>query len=111
MHTIALVISLSLDITHFEGEKALFVEAGPAIISNHGVGIDKQIFRKGEFQADFGVFRLYNTNSKMGTNWNFITTLRYGPVVMRHISHGSAFGIAPNKANAGYNFIGLEFNL
>ena len=107
----ALLMSVYIETTHFKGKPAAFMECGPAIVSTVGAGIDKQLFKKGNLSLDFGAMYLYHTNSKMGTNWNFITTFRYKAVVFRHISHGSALGIEPDKANAGYNFIGLEFKL
>ena len=106
-----LLFSAYVETTHFQGQPAAFVECGPAIVSNLGVGADKNLFTKNGFSLDFGAMYLYQTNYKMGTNWNFMTTVRYKRLIFRHISHGSAFGIEPNKANAGYNFIGVEFKL
>ena len=106
----ALLLAIMIDGAHFKGESAVFLDAGPAIVSTLGVGADKQIYKKGRLSFDFGAFYLYEKNDRMGTNLNFITTIRYRALVYRHISHG-AFGIAPDKANAGYNFIGLQFQL
>ncbi len=107
----SMFLSIFLDASHFKGEPAVFLDSGPTIVSPLGVGIDKRLAQTNTVSFDMGAFYLFKTNELMGTNLNFIITVRYKKLIYRHISHGATFGIAANKANAGYNFIGLEFQL
>ncbi len=104
-------VSFTVDVSHFKGDSAIFIDTGPFIVSTLGLGAEKTVYKKNHLSLGIGAIYLYQTNQKTGTNWNITTTLRYRSIIYRHISHGSLFGIEPNKANAGYNFVGLEFEL
>jgi len=106
--TLAVTASLAVDTMHYQGKPAVFVNAGPVIVSSIGYGADQRLYKNGRFSIDSGVFYLYNTDRGMGGHINFITTFRYKKVVFRHISHTL---IEPGTDNLGYNFLGLEYQI
>lgn len=61
-----------------------------------------------------GAARLNGLTPMNGTQWNFGVHLRYAidinwSLVLDHYSHGSAFGIAKDKSNRGWNLLGVAY--
>lgn len=123
-------LSATADIVHAPGTSAIFVEHRPAQIPVATIGGYYQGSRGDSAliavellspkvlgcRAGIGPAYVPNTNEVNGTRWNFSLSLycyrlRSAELVVRHISHGADFGIARERANLGWNFVGLSFSL
>lgn len=77
-----------------------------------GAGVDYKLFDGKKADFSFGLVWLAATNRMNGTNLNSHFELSYDlspeiGITVSHISHGSKFGIEPNKPNRGWNFVGI----
>lgn len=82
--------------------------------NNYGLGGTYDVSR-GRTEAGLGLIYVRNTDEDLGTNLNFLLRAGYcWPkycLSIIHISHGSALGIEPDKANSGLNFLIMERKL
>lgn len=77
------------------------------------VGLDHQ-WRFTDWNFGLGAVKISDTTKLNGTEWNFDLSAQYklgggAFLEFRHYSHGSMFGIAADKSNRGWNFLGLGY--
>lgn len=123
-------LSATADVVHAPGTSAIFIDyrvpqvpltyiggyyQGP--IGDSGlVAVELLSPRLLGCHAGIGPAYVQNINDANGTRWNFSLSLycfrwKSAHFVVRHISHGADFGIAPDRANLGWNFVGVSLPL
>ena len=79
-----------------------------------GIGGERQVIKYRRCTGHFGLVWLDKTTSLNGTHLNFSTSARCRltkrtNLLFRHWSHGTAIGIENNRANKGFNLLGIEW--
>lgn len=79
-----------------------------------GMGIDYELLQDKEATLDIGIVWLDKVNRMNGTQLNSHFELQHKltnqlSLSLSHISHGSKFGIEPNRPNRGWNWVGLTW--
>lgn len=119
-------VMVAREMTHDEGTNAVYVDYTGSFYSGYiGRWNSEQFggasniialeYRRalGPCFAGIGPSYIDQTTSLNGTQWNFSISIgcgKIGPfdVIARHSSHGSVLGIAEDKPNGGWNFVGLR---
>ena len=110
-------VGVGADVVHRQGTAVASLRYGPATgflwHDNYAVALTYELRPHEGWEAGFGGFLVRHTGPKVGTHLNAI--LRIGYCLKHyclsgmHVSHGSTFGIARDRANSGLNFLMLEF--
>lgn len=91
---------------YFDGDRGASAMFAAELLSPEVIGC----------RAGVGPAYLQHVNAVNGTRLNFSLSLyccewKGGGVVVRHISHGADFGIAPDRPNPGWNFVGIALRI
>jgi hypothetical protein len=82
---------------------------------NFGVGLAFPLGKPDGFNFGLGGFAVYKTDELLGTHLNFLARASYCRKTFClsavHLSHGRVFGLDKEAANAGLNFVFLEYRL